>query len=354
MSKLDLRFSLLIPFALLACDGSGSGKTPVLPGSTGNAAEFCNSFTQAAVSLLTRCYGGGEAFWADIYGQVTNCPEVARLVSAGTLVYSANQGKQCLDTVKTLSCDNTGPIAACNAAVTGTIPSGGACAAQALLVFNDCAPGNDCESNSNACGGTCRPYARVGEACGYAVGDDYIDCEDGSNCGWDTEVCIADATEGQPCGGTDGVSCASGLHCEGGDYSTPGVCRKQKTSGACVSGDECASTYACVPSGGPGTCRKEKLPGEACVPGECISLFSRCGTDGKCTDARSAENQPCGSTGGEYIQCASGLYCDHSDTTTDMGTCQREIPAGSSCISGGVCTGSGYCDVTTGLCVSCG
>lgn len=342
---------MLLPLALLAC--GGAGKTAVTPGSSANAKDFCASFEQAAVELLTRCYGGGEAFWSDIYGQLFNCPEVTRLVSAGTLIYNASQGKQCLDAVKAVSCDNTGPLAPCNAALTGTVPAGGACAGRTQLMFPECAPGSECSWQSNACGGTCRAYARLGQACGNGFGTDYLDCEDGTTCGWETEVCLAEVAEGQPCAGPDGVSCAAGLYCEGGDYPTTGTCRKQKTSGACAHGGECASTYACVPSGGPGTCRKEKLPGQPCEPGECVSLFSRCGTDGKCTDARSAETQPCGTSGDEYIQCAKGLYCDYSDTTADLGTCRPEIPAGSPCTSGGACADDGYCDATTRLCVSC-
>jgi hypothetical protein len=353
MPKPNLRLCLVVAVALLACDGSGSsGGTPTLPGNTGSASEFCDAFLQAAVSLLSQCYGGGQSYWTDLYAQILDCPEVARLVAAGTLVYDANQGKQCLDAVRTYDCTDTGPIPACNAAVTGKVPSGGTCAARTLMMFNDCAPGNDCVWRSDSCGGTCRPYARVGEACGYAVGDDYIDCEDGASCGWDTEVCIADAAEGQPCGGTDAVACASGLYCEGGDYSTSGICHKQKTSGSCASDDECANTYVCLGNGDAGSCRKVKLPGEACVPGECMPFFAWCGADGQCTDVRATENQSCGGASGDYIQCASGLYCDYS-STSQTGTCRRQTAAGSVCTTTTVCAGNGYCDTATGLCVSC-
>jgi hypothetical protein len=355
MNKPGLRWCVLLPFAWLACDGSGSGAggVPTLPGASGNATEFCNSFTQAAVSLLSHCYGGGEALLANLYAQVFNCTEVARLVSTGTLVYDATQGKRCLETIRTLDCgDTAGPVPACNAALTGTIPTGGVCAARALLAFSDCAPGNECAWVANSCGGTCRPLAQVGAPCGYAPGgDEYIDCEDGSTCDYQTEVCVAEPGEGQPCLGSSGVDCGSGLYCDG-DYATAGVCRKQQTSGSCASDQECASTYVCVGSGDAGTCQKVKLPGDACQPGQCMPFFAWCGADGKCTDARATENQPCGSGSGDYIPCASGLYCDYS-STSDTGTCKRETPAGSPCTSSSLCEGTGYCDSTTQTCVSC-
>jgi hypothetical protein len=136
----------------------------------------------------------------------------------------------------------------------------------------------------------------------------------------------------------------------GGSLSTEGVCRKKRTSGACVTSEECASRYRCAGSEGAKTCRKAKWIGESCTPGqgECYMAFTWCGSDGKCTDAKAQEGQPCGFINAEYIACTRDLVCSDN-------TCRKGTPAGSPCTSGSACTGGtiSFCDSKTNLCVSC-
>lgn len=167
---------------------------------------------------------------------------------------------------------------------------------------------------------------------------------------------MADVDKGQPCKGATAGDCATGLYCEGGTTTTAGVCRKRKTSGACAGELECANNYLCVGEAGAKTCRKAKLVGDACTPGlgECYRVFAWCGSEGKCTDARAQENQPCGASASEYIQCADGLTCVLA--SAGAGICQQrgDKPAGSPCTSSADCGGAiSYCDTATKLCVGC-
>jgi len=354
---LDVRLLLALPFAVVACEGSGAGggSGPSLPGASGTVSEFCTSFVQAAVSFASRCYGGGdEAFWREIYADVFDCDALTKSVSAGTVVYDAGQGRLCLETIRSYSCSDTGDVTACDTAVVGTVPPGGTCSGRISTPFHECAPGSDCTYRFDACTGTCEAEASVGEPCGYAAGGDaYVDCANGSSCDYETDRCVADAAEGEPCLGSRGTWCADGLYCDGDTTTAAGVCRARKTSGACSDSSECANTYLCVSSGGAGACQKAKLPGEACRPGECITYFAYCGADGKCTDARGAEGQPCGAANGEYLACQASLYCDLSDPDGELGTCKRMLAAGADCSSDSQCTGHGYCDSTSNVCVAC-
>jgi hypothetical protein len=338
---------------LLACGSS----EPTTPKSSANVSEFCNSVITAAVSMQTGCVGGGESFWRDIYSQVFDCTQLTKDVAAGVLSYDPQKGAQCLDQISKFDCDQTNEPSACEPAVVGHIPSGGACVSGLrLLFFSDCALGNYCDIDMATCGGTCKPHAPVGASCAYTSAAGSVSCEDGSECQLNTEVCVADVSEGQPCEGPTAGNCASGLYCEGVATSVAGVCRKRKTSGSCESELYCASNYLCIGAEGAKTCRKAKMLGDACTPGqgECYRVFAWCGSDGKCTDTRAQENQLCGSTDREYIQCASGLTCVLG--TTGAGTCQKkgDKPAGSPCTSSTECGGTiSYCDPTTKLCVGC-
>jgi hypothetical protein len=350
------RFSIpcLVGISLLfACDG----KKATAPGSSATATDFCNSFLQAATSLQTRCFGGGEALWRDLYGRILDCGQFAQDVTAGRLSYDAQQGAQCIDQIGKVDCNQMDEPTACQGAVVGTIASGGSCATGlGMTMFSDCTPGNHCHLDITTCGGTCKPYAQAGASCAYSSTNGSLECADGSSCQSNTDICVADVTEGQPCEGPTAGRCADGLYCEGGSTTAAGVCRKEKTSGACIDETECASNYLCGGVEGSKVCRKAKLPGDSCTPGlgECYPLFSWCGSDGKCTDARAKESQPCGTNNGEYIQCEDGLTCVL--TSTGSGTCQKrgDKPAGSPCTSSVECAGTvSYCDPTTSKCVSC-
>lgn len=307
--------------------------------------------------MQTRCFGGGEALWKELYGRILDCSKLSQDVAAGAYAYDPQKGAQCLEQISNLDCDQPGgDPSPCNATFVGRVPSGGVCASGlGMTPFSDCVPGNHCDLDIATCGGTCKPYAAAGASCAYTSTSGSIDCADGSSCQGSKQLCVADVAEGQPCEGPTAGGCADGLYCEAGSTTTAGVCRKKKTSGACTDGGECASNYLCAGAEGSKTCGKAKLPGASCTPGkgECYSVFSWCGSDGKCTDARAQENQPCGSVNSEAIQCEEGFSCVY---TSNVGTCQKRgnKPAGSPCTASVECGGTvSYCDSTTKLCVSC-
>jgi hypothetical protein len=293
----------------------------------------------------------------DLYARVLPCDGVAKEVAEGRMAYDQTKGAACLDQIKVLACDSLiDEAVACADALVGRVPSGGACATDGLAIFPVCAPGNICHISSNGCGGVCKPTASPGSSCAYSSTTGSVTCADGSECQSNTDLCVVDAAEGEPCQGPTAGYCRHNLECEGGTSSTAGTCRRKRTSGACTSSSDCASSYVCAGQEGAKTCRKAKLPGDSCTPGlgECYPLFSWCGSQGTCIETRAQENQPCGAQGGafnDYIQCDNGLTCATSGT--GAGTCRKKKPAGSSCASGSECAARAYCDSTTHLCVSC-
>jgi hypothetical protein len=342
---------------LLACDGSKSaGPRFSAPGSSATAGDFCNSIIQNATNLQARCSGGGEAFWKDLYGQVLNCSQLAKDVAAGVLSYDAQKGAQCLEEMSQIECNQSGTSAACSAAITGHIPTGGSCSNNmGWTIFTDCAPGNYCYLDIAKCGGTCKPYAKEAESCAYTAASGSVSCANGTSCQMQSQVCVADVAEGQPCEGPTAGECADGLYCDGKSTLVPGVCRKSKTGGACVDASECANNHSCIGTEGSKTCRKMKLPGDSCTPGlrECFFFLGWCGSDGKCTQAGAEENQPCGLIDYEVVRCVSGLTCTTASTGSTA-TCQKGKPAGSPCTSGSECEGTvSYCDPATKMCVAC-
>jgi hypothetical protein len=361
MTQHRLVFVVLVAStSLVACDGKKTSPPGVTQGGAKTATEFCNSLVQAIVDVQTRCFGGGESVWKDLYARAIDCGRLTSDVSSGVLSYDPAKGAACLDQIANHDCDLYGTVPPCMSAVAGHVPTGGACSTAEQVLFTVCAPGNHCSSKGMSCGGTCQAYAQVGAPCGYTSENGSVDCVEGASCQLNTDVCVADAGEGQPCEGPQDGDCVDGLYCEGGTTSTAGVCRKRKTSGSCASGGECGGNYVCAGSPGSKTCRKAKLVGEACTPGmgECYPYVIWCGSDGQCTNARAQEGEACGfintTTTGDYVQCASGLGCV-TGTGSGGGTCQKGKPAGSPCSSGSECTGGtiNYCDSTTKLCVAC-
>jgi hypothetical protein len=332
--------AVIVGGLLLSCDG---GKTAPRGGAA-TVGDFCSSFSRAAVQLQVTCIGGTEAYWTQLYSSIFDCAEWTSRVSTGTYVYDPQKGAECLDEISRYGCEDSGDIHACSVAISGTVPSGGTCKADTGGFFSACTAGNHCELNATICGGTCTPYRQPGESC-------ISTCAYGSSCQINADVCVPDVGEGQPCQGKTAGDCTDDLYCDGGSMSTEGVCRKKKTSGACVFSEECANRYRCVGSEGAKTCHKAKWIGDDCTPGlgECYVALTWCGSDGKCTDAKAQEGQPCGLTANtEYVACASGLVCSKD-------TCQKGLPAGSPCTSGSPCTGGSlnYCDSKTKVCVSC-
>ena len=331
--------------------GGGSG-SPVRNSST--AGDFCHSLTPAVAGMAFRCYGGTQSTWEGIYAHLIDCDTVAKSIADGRLLYDAAKGAACLASIATVDCTNTDEVIACTTALVGHVPSGGECRT-GLSLFSDCVPGAFCKASVNTCGGTCQAYAQAGASC-VSTTTSTVRCDPDTSCQSTTQLCVADASEGQPCMGPSAGSCAPGLFCDGATLTAAGTCRKRKTTGTCTSGGDCASGYSCTGTGTAKGCTKMKLTGDPCTPGnrDCFTLL-HCASDGKCADP-AAGGQPCGlDANNEYVSCASGLYCSDATATT-MGACSIPKPSGSACSLSnyGSCAGTGsYCDSQTKLCVAC-
>jgi hypothetical protein len=355
MRSLFVAYLVAAASMLFAC---GHDSKPA-PKGTATPTDFCHALVATVSELQTRCFGGGESFWTDLYSRLVPCDDLAKQIADGSIVYDQAKGARCLDQVKALACDSTidADANACADALVGQVPGGNACARSSLVVFDTCAPGHTCTAVANSCAGVCRPVAQPGSSCAYSSSTGSVTCADGSSCQLNTDLCVEDVAEGQACQGPSAGDCGYGLVCEVGTGETAGTCRKRRTSGACASLSDCAASYVCSGPEGARTCRKAKLPGDSCTPGmgECYYFLTWCGSDGTCTDTGAQENEPCGAQGQDYrdnIPCASGLTCASNDA--GVGTCRKRKPAGSPCTFGSECAGTdAYCDSATKLCVSC-
>ena len=177
------------------------------------------------------------------------------------------------------------------------------------------------------------------------------------SCATDSGTCVPTSSEGQPCGGSQGV-CDPWLVCD-----ASGTCTKY-TGYSCAQGEwfPCGLFMRCEgDDAGAKTCTAFRKLGETCVPGaaECVNntFCSPADGGGICTEyARLGE--ACGPVlqGAEIIgsnDCLDG-YCDRQLGALS-GTCQSFRQLGEACLSdvecdlgaqrrcaGGVCR-SGAC-----------
>jgi hypothetical protein len=306
-------------------------------------------------SAVARCWGGTDAYWFKIYSAAFDCQRVSADVAAGRMVYDQSHAAACLSSIEGIDCSaiaGSGPsLPACTQVLWGTVPAGQACSPDAM---SDCVPEASCERDAYACGGTCRTRVAANGSCQSVDGRTIPPCVTDAHC--ISGVCLADAKEGQSCGGSAGPPCASNLRCVGATFSASGTCHPAANSGPCTDCSDCGnSMYGCMGPTGAKTCERWKFVGESCTPGQlqCFVLL-HCGADGKCTDAPATQNQACGSDAlGEYFGCASGLYCS-GVTSTAMGICVPYKAPGDSCTSLVECGyPHGQCDTSTHQCVAC-
>jgi hypothetical protein len=339
------------------CDGAKTQSGPLAPGNSATGEDFCRSLVDQQVSLLSRCFGGTEAYWRDELYLGGECDQVGAGLAAKTLAYDPSKGADCLKRMSQASCFSNDVIDSCSSALAGRLPVGSPCDPNNGIT-SICAPGTFCFSAYQTCGGTCQPKVQPGGSCANTTTTGYYSCALGSTCGNQNQLCIPDVAEGQACRGPSAGQCRTGFYCDG-NGSTTGTCHKQQTSGSC---DpflvQCALGYSCAGPDGAQTCSKWKMSGDSCTPGwsECFWGLS-CGSDGKCASIEASENQPCGQNAqDERVDCSAGLYCAQS-AGSSMGSCQRQKPAGAACAGSSVayeCAGKvAYCYSTTKLCVAC-
>lgn len=219
----------------------------------------------------------------------------------------------CLDAVEALSCAEVaslrkgfGPaLASCNQVTKGSRAEGESCGG---LVFDDCAPGLECQF-TDTCPGTCTPKLEKCTQDGCAA-DEY--------CSYATEHCEKRASEGEACElnlirDPARRSCVEGTYC-GAAEEQPATCLATVAEGA-----SCAE----------------------CLDPECCEAGSYCAPDGDapltCV-ARGAEGASCNF----FVGCSEGLFCDFS-----AATCRQPGGEGDTCNdSSGACALGFVCDAT--------
>jgi hypothetical protein len=249
-----------------SCGGDGgSGTIPI--------GELKAKSLDAVCGFETRC-----GFFPDkstCESSVFSMLQLFADVSSGKVIYDGGQAAKCVDLYNSLGCnasDSTMAAAnqalSCSAAFIGTVANGAPCFVGEECVSNVCNT-SSCTSDM-CCLGVCEPAVPVGGDCS----SNGSECVPGAFCkfsapGGATPVCATRVANGQPCTAFD--QCVPGLHCNGSDAATPGVCGPLPREGAAcpdnvcdASADVCDMTsHTCVRLiAVGGTC---SLAGSACV-----------------------------------------------------------------------------------------
>ena len=346
---------------LLAALGCGSG--------TVTAAAFPTAFAQAVCQVEAKCHGDAHFKEQDCEqgSAALYLPDLPKVLTAGKAKFDAQQAQACIDGLNARGCDRTPPAVdqACERAVTGTVPSGGAC-----NWLYECATGRCSPESAGACPARCGDVSEAGGPCTPA-------CDLRASLRCIDNVCSTLHTVGQKCSSTDDCAidlfcdgfglcstrtfeqascdaseqCAAGLWC---DFAAQGgLCRKLILSGqsctatsadairgACESGTLCRG-FSFVKTGAtPGTCAPIGEIGASCVPS---AQITGCGNGLRCVNGACAD-KPVSGPCAQPDDCKDGAaYCDGTQ-------CQLLEANGAACASSPECQ-SGTCAPSSGLCV---
>ena len=297
---------------------------------TGGGTDFltaCNSYFNKSVSLLETCL---KANPAAVGSSQTFCADTQKEITAGLISYNSTQGAACVSAVNALTCADLNSAgssapAACNAALTGTVGTGGTCYSS-----NDCAAGFcTWELPTGTCPGTCQPFVALGNAC-------TVDAQCGAARACDGGVCKTVQAVNGAC------PCQAGLWCDtsGG---APGVCKASLAVGAScsVTNDHCTVVARCA--GTPATCQSYVGAGAACT-----TAVDLCGLGYYCDGTSHCASYP---TSGQ--SCATpatpgvclNSYCDIIASPTAP-VCKPLLADGATCNPTyfGTDCASGYCN----------
>lgn len=226
--------------------------------------QFADAFAQAYCARQTRCEHLTTYVTAlcETESKYQIAPgDVPAALASGRVIYDAMQAQRCVDLVEQTSCLADLPLsdqalAACYAAVRGTVATGDTCHS-----FFECEKGLCTVDSGSSCPGVCPQTLGEGEACSLvAVDGPACDERQGLICSPGAGVCVKPAGPQAPC--ADDFGCRGGLVC------VAGTCQSLRTEGQGCSGDSaCAEGLACVGGSdeGGGHCEKRLAEGEACA-----------------------------------------------------------------------------------------
>lgn len=367
--------SALAAMALAGCGGGAS--QPELP-------ELLTTFCQwaAEVGCVRRSacdphapLGPEECVAAGVADCRPKVATLARAVQAGRLGFDSSAAEACRQEMSLAGCGTYST--ACSRMFSPRTEPGGACdpevtvaAAGLWLEVAQCQRGTCPE----ACGASCPPLVQLGEPCDAAV------CAEGAYCGYDTAVCTARPSRGEPCLGRR-ATCTAGLFCAGptgvlcvsatdasctcqpllppgaacgadfelfspsacdGGICWDGTCHPfdGAPGSHCLSPDDCRSGLECrFSSSGypPWFCTAPGVVGEACSSASDCGRGLTCHADGRCGEPL-GDGAPCTPSAPEdygRTDCAPGLGCAE-------GACApRPTEVGAPCSTSSPCLGSG-------------
>jgi len=328
--------------AAAACGGSSSGggeSTPLADAPTKLASAFCDVFDQ--------CLGEAAAFsplGQDCAGSLTKQIEQSDFsllqgrIDAGTVQYDGTKVSGCADAIRSAGCTvfSNRLSTLCPGVLTGTVDPGGAC-----VLSGECKTGSFCRTDQ-ACPGTCTALRSAGQDC---VKSD--DCQDTLICSDRTKKCVKPSGSGDPCEGSSGPPCTTGLVCKGASGTTPGTCISPSAAFGAASGAACDPTSGTFCQQGLGcaligvTAAGAQFQCEAPTSGGAchVAYPEACPSDQYCELPGSSVDGTCKPLPGDGQPCAKHVPSDPNSTDTlcatgavcVQGTCHTMKNLGESC-----------------------
>lgn len=300
---------------------SDVGSAAYVIGAVGDFLPLCNGILDKNVALWESCLHANPDYVTATMSRLgVVCADIQREITAGLIHFDAAQGAGCSAAIAALGCadlfQDASIPAACSAALTGAVGTGGTCYSSL-----DCASGFcTWDLASGTCPGTCQPYAALGASCASAL------CADGQAC--DGGICKALSTAGGPC------PCQSGFWCNGA------TCAADLAVGAScdVANDHCTFVSRCA--GTTPTCQSYVGLGAACTVADDLCGFGYTCDPGttKCVSWPTI-GQAC------TFLCVDG-YCDLLAVSP---VCKAYLADGATCnpLLGGLDCASGNCNASS-------